>query len=398
MTRILIVRGHQATPWELAPWREMPPRFEVSYLRTGATPHDAAAIGLDAVPVGAVRDRVPAGRLRDVVIGLAGDRYGADADAAFAAADIVHAEELSYWFAADAARRRAAGGAFRLVQTAWETLPFLTTYRNARSRRHREEVLLGTDLFLPATERAAMALRLEGVAPERIEVCSPGIDVGRFSVAQPEAAAAHTILSPGRLVWEKGHHDVLRAVALLHRGIVPLPDGSTARPRLRIVGQGPEEGRLRAYARELGLEAFVSFESVVYGDMPQTFASASVLLLGSQSSATMARHPFDVPHAFWEEQFGMVFAEAMAAGLDIVATTNGAIPEVLAGQGTLVAAGDYVAMARALAAGALARPPAVRVAYPPTLVEHYSTTAMARRLATVYDRLLAEPAATSRRR
>ena len=42
--------------------------------------------------------------------------------------------------------------------------------------------------------------------------------------------------------------------------------------------------------------------------------------LGSQSSAGGALHPFGKPRVFWEEQFGMVFVEAMAAGIAIVAT------------------------------------------------------------------------------
>jgi glycosyltransferase involved in cell wall biosynthesis len=84
----------------------------------------------------------------------------------------------------------------------------------------------------------------------------------------------------------------------------------------------------------------------------------------------------------------MVFVEAMAAGIAIVATTNGAIPEVLDGNGTLVAAGDYVGMARALAAGPLARPPGARVDYPSALVQRYSVEAVAERLAIAYDRVL----------
>ena len=86
------------------------------------------------------------------------------------------------------------------------------------------------------------------------------------------------------------------------------------------------------------------------------FAQASAMVLASQGSATAALHPFDIPRAFWEEQFGLVLAEAMAAGLAIVTTTNGAIPEVVRGAPVeLVAAGDWPAIARALAAGSLSR-------------------------------------------
>jgi glycosyltransferase involved in cell wall biosynthesis len=383
---VLIVRGHLVTPWELRPWLELPERFDVSYLLTGSNGF-ATPQGLRAVKTRALRDMLPPGPLGEVGAGVLGDRY-LSAGEAFAVADIVHAEELSFWFAAESAKRRRRYG-FKLVQTVWETLPHMDAYRNRHARRYREVVLAETDLFLPATERAAQALRLEGVAPERMIVCPPGIDAARFSVPAPDPLPLeHTIVSPGRLVWEKGHHDVLRALAALHRGIVTRPDGEVVKPRLSIVGSGPEAGRLREHAQELGLGDVVEIGGVPYEQMPAVFARASAMVLASQSSATAAYHPFDIPRAFWEEQFGMVFAEAMAAGLAIVTTTNGAIPEVLAGtQADIVAPGDWMGIARALADGPLSRPPATRVVHSPELVRRYSTAAAAERLAAAYDRL-----------
>ncbi len=387
MSQVLIVRGHLANPWELRPWLELPDRFEVSYLRTRSnlfTPPE----GMRAVPAKALRDMLPRGIAGEVSVGILGDRY-LSADSAFAEADIVHAEELSFWFAADAAERKRRHS-FKLVQTVWETLPMLTTYRNRHARTFRELVLGETDLFLPTTERAALALQMEGVSPEAMVVCPPGIDVARFARGQVDAVPAeHTVVSPGRLVWEKGHHDVLRAIAALHRGIVELPGGGVVKPRLLIIGSGPEANRLRAYADELGLGQVVEFRSVPYDEMPSLFARASAMVLASLSSASGAYHLFDVPRVFWEEQFGMVLAEAMAAGLTIVTTTSGAIPEVLADAPVdLVAPGDWVGIARALAAGPLSRPPAARVVYPADVVERYSTTAAAARLAAAYDRVL----------
>jgi glycosyltransferase involved in cell wall biosynthesis len=387
--RVLIVRGHQVTPWELRPWRELPERFEVRYLLTRSNRFSTPE-GLRPMNARALRDLLPPGPLGDVGASVLGDRY-LSADEAFAAADIVHAEELSYWFAAEAARRKRRHR-FKLVQTVWETLPLMVAYRNRHGRRYRELVLAQTDMFLPTTGRAALALRLEGVTPERMRVCQPGIDVKRFAVAAPDSPPAeHMVVSPGRLVWEKGHQDVLRALAALHRGLVTLPDGARPRPRLLIAGAGPEERRLREYAAELGLAEFVEIRSVPYEEMPTTFANASAMVLASLSSATAALHLFDVPHAFWEEQFGMVLAEAMAAGLAIVTTTSGAIPEVLEGApADLVAPGDWMGIARALAAGPLSRAPAARIAHPRELVERYSTTAAAERLAAAYDRVLAD--------
>jgi glycosyltransferase involved in cell wall biosynthesis len=389
VTRILVVRGEYVTPWELAPWRRLPDEYEVRVLLTRSNRFDAPS-EMQFVDVRSFRDLLPPGPVGELAVSLIGNRY-LSADDAFAWADVVHAEELSFWFAADAARRRPRSH-FRLVQTVWETLPMLASYRNRQARRHRELVLAHSDLFLPTTERAALALALEGVDPARIEVCPPGIDTERFTTDPGSASrphAEHVIVSPGRLVWEKGHQDVMRALALLHRGIVGARDGRPLRPRLQIIGAGPEEARLGAYARELGLGSSVEIGSVPYDEMPGRLAGASAMVLASQATATTYR-PFDIPRAFWEEQFGMVLAEAMAAGLSIVTTLSGAIPEVVAGTtAQLIAPGDWVGLAHALAQGPLSRPPGERVAYPAAVVERYSTTAAAQRLAGAYARVLA---------
>jgi glycosyltransferase involved in cell wall biosynthesis len=387
---VLIARGYSVAPWDVGPLLELPDRFQVSVLWTGAK-HDPIPEQLRTVPVRALRELLPGGVLGELSTMVLDNRY-LSADEAFAEADIVHSAELSFWPAADAARRRR-GHRFRLALTVWETLPLLSAYRNRHARRFREQVLANTDLFLPATERAALALELEGVPRERIAVCPPGIDTARFAVVSGRPApAVHTIVSPGRLVWEKGHQDVLRALALLHRGIVRTPAGEIVRARLRIIGSGPEESRLRAYAAELGLSDVLEIRRVPYEEMPGVFADASAMVLASQPVAKAALHPFDIPHAFWEEQFGFVLAEAMAAGLSIVTTTSGAIPEVVRGAPVhLVAPGDWPAMAQELAAGPLSRAPGARVSYPEEVIQRYSSSAAAEHLAAAYDRLLASP-------
>jgi hypothetical protein len=87
----------------------------------------------------------------------------------------------------------------------------------------------------------------------------------------------------------------------------------------------------------------------------------------------------------------------MAARTDIYAAESGAIPEVLDGQGTLFASGDWPRLARLLRDGPLSRPPGARVDYPPELVERYSTTAAAGRLAAAYDALLSGAGTSARR-
>lgn len=383
--KVLVARGHQATPWELRPWTLLPERFEVESLLTAANAYDTEGVGIAEVRVQARRSRLPRGRAGDLITRVVGDRYaGSAAEDAFARADVVHAEELSYWFSADAARRKAEGGDFKLVQTVWETLPLGSVYRNGHAKRWRSVVLEQTDLFLAATERARNGLLLEGVPADRIRIGYAGVDLERFAARDQPTPTEHVVLSPGRLVWEKGHQDVLRAVAALQRGLVAAP----VVPRVLLIGRGPEEARLRAYAEELGIGALVEIRSVSYAEMPATFAAASAMVLASLPSASMQLHLLDIPRAFWEEQFGYVLAEAMAAELDIVASDSGAIAEVLGGTGTLVPAGDWMGIARALAAGPLSRPPGTRIAHPAELLDRYSAEAMAKRLADAYDAVL----------
>jgi glycosyltransferase involved in cell wall biosynthesis len=386
--RVIVVRGHMVTPWELRPWARLPERFSVAYLHTRSNQFDPGSLALERIPARALRDLLPKGRIGDLVTGVVGERY-VRLEERLAGADVVHAAELSFWFAAEAARHKRRLG-YALVQTVWETIPFLEAYRNREAKANRELVLAESDLFIPATERARQALLLEGVEEERIMVSSPGIDTQRFRDAAPPARppAEHVIVSPGRLVWEKGHQDVLRAVSALHRGLVPNP--ADRPPRVLIVGSGPEEARLRAYARELGLAGSVDFRAVPYDDMPALFASSSCMVLASLASAGCELPPLSGRfRCFWEEQFGMVLAEAMAAGLPLVVSSSGAIPEVVGDSADLFLPGDWMGLARALAAGPLARPAAERVEHPAELVSRYSTASAAERLAAAYDRVLA---------
>ena len=363
--RVVVVRGHQSNPWELRPWELLADRYDVSYLRTGRTWFDPSLIGLDARPVRALRDLLPPGRLGDTAVRLPGDRYLGARDA-LAGADVVHSQELGYWYSDQAARLKDDLG-FKLVLTVWETLPFRDAYRNVRTRPYRRRVLAATDLFLPTTERARLALELEGADPARIRVAAPGVDVDRFTPGGGPAPDPPVILSAGRLVWEKGHQDVIRALAVLRR------DG--VRARAVLLGQGPEGERLARYAHELGVGDAVEVRAFIpYDQMPQVYAQASCLVLAS------------IPIWSWEEQFGMVLAEAIAAGLPIVASSSGAIPEVAGPTARYVTPGDWAGLAGALretlAAG---RPGEVA---DPERVRHFSVHAAADRLAAAYNEVL----------
>jgi glycosyltransferase involved in cell wall biosynthesis len=183
---------------------------------------------------------------------------------------------------------------------------------------------------------------------------------------------------------------VIRALAALDRGVVVAPP--EVRPRLLIVGSGPERKRLESFARELAIGDRVEFRSVPYAEMPALYARASCMVLASLSSAGCSVYLGDPPRCFWEEQFGLVLAEAMAAGLPIVASSSGAIPEVVGDSGVFFTPGDWIGLAKQLASGPLMRPPGERVEHSSERVQRYSTAAAAERLAAAYDRVLASSA------
>jgi len=162
-----------------------------------------------------------------------------------------------------------------------------------------------------------------------------------------------------------------------------------------VIGTGPEEQRLLEHAHELGVGDRVEFRSVPYDEMPDLYAQASCMVLASLSTAACSRYLGDLPRCFWEEQFGLVLAEAMAAGLPIVASASGAIPEVTGDAATYFSPGDWRQLAERLAGGPLARPPGQRVEHDNDLVRRYSTATAAKRLASAYDRLLESASARS---
>ena len=368
--RVVLLRGHQVNPWDLRPWEELADRFEVVCLVPASNLYKTESLQLQQVRVHALSDIVPGRRLRGFAARTPVNRY-VGLGKHLAEADIVHGAEIFPWWSlqAAAAKRRRR---YRLALTVWETIPFIESFRNVSARLYRRRILGSADLFLAATERARDALLLEGVPAEKIVVAPPGIDVERFAAGVAPELPDHVVLSVGRLVWEKGHQDVLRALAALH--------GAGTSARVLIVGAGPEERRLRAHAEELGVAGAVEFRrNVAYDEMPSVYADASCLVLAS------------LPTRSWEEQFGMVLVEAMAMGLAIVASTSGAIPEVAGPTAHYFAPGDWAGLARLLADGPLSRPPGTRIEHPADRIERFSTKVAAERLASAYETLLTRP-------
>ena len=128
-----------------------------------------ASEGLEHIDARALLGLLPAGKLGDAAVAMLGERFLA-AETACEAPEITQSEEAFFCFSEEAARQQRRHG-LRFVQLVFETLPLFPAARDRLAIRNRQEVFCAIDLVLPIMERAALALRLEGVRQHSIEVC-----------------------------------------------------------------------------------------------------------------------------------------------------------------------------------------------------------------------------------
>jgi glycosyltransferase involved in cell wall biosynthesis len=153
-----------------------------------------------------------------------------------------------------------------------------------------------------------------------VRVVGAGVDEGYFRVPRHER---DYLLYYGRFdVFQKGIDILLDAYAAL---------STTDRVPLRIAGRGRDAPKIASMVRERGL---ADVEMII--DPPAERVHA---LMGGALALVM-------PSRF--EGFGMVAAEAMAAGVPVVAARVDALPEVIGEAGVLVPAEDADATSSAL--------------------------------------------------
>ena len=242
---------------------------------------------------------------------------------------IAHTAETAIAFSEQAIRAKRAYGV-KVVVTCWETIPFAYE-EDPVIRTRRAVVRQNADLFLPTTRRAARALEIEGVEPERIRVVMPGVDVERFMPAHRPLqlmqcyGVGHDdiiLLFIGRLIREKGVRELIVALSMALRA---LPKRLANKCRLLIAGTGEQGAYIENLIEYLNLQENARVVGGLdYMEIHQLHQLADIFILPS------------IATPYWEEQYGMVLAEAMACGSCVVATTTGGIPEVLSDAGVLV--------------------------------------------------------------
>lgn len=178
---------------------------------------------------------------------------------------------------------------------------------------------------LVAANSAAAASQLcrEGVAPAKIRVIANGVDCDRYSAA-PRKRPIRRIVTVANLREEKGHDTLIVAASLVAERH---PDIEIA-----LVGDGPLRASLVRQVNLRGLRGRVRFLGE-RNDIPAQLAAADLFVLPSRTEAS--------PNAL---------IEAMAAGLPVVASRVGGIPELIesGANGVLVTPDDPPALAAAI--------------------------------------------------
>jgi glycosyltransferase involved in cell wall biosynthesis len=201
----------------------------------------------------------------------------------------------------------------------------LSPGRNVVMRAVVRRVLDSSSQIIAISEDIKRRAREDLQCRTEIEVIHYGLTTPRFEeksrseLGIPEDDLV--LISIGRLIRRKALDDLLRALSGLE-----YDDW-----RLLIVGDGPEEPRLRDLAERLGLSSRVEFLGAVWGERKfQYLAASDVFVLPSV-----------------HEGFGLVFLEAMFCGLPVIASSVGGQTDFLKDgeTGFLVPVGDVDALA-----------------------------------------------------
>ena len=213
----------------------------------------------------------------------------------------------------------------------------------ARLVRDAAAVLVGTEAV------AVLARRLLRVRPSRVHVvplaAHPAFAAAAMPAADEAAAVAEERLRLGlseRFLVYFGRfdarHDVatlLRALAALESRTRPrgLPAAAAWPPRVLIVGASPDDraSLARAANRLGGGDALVYAPAMPPERLALLVRAARAVVMPALSDAA-----------------GLAALDALAAGVPVVATSVGALPEVVAGAGILVEPRDPARLAEAL--------------------------------------------------
>lgn len=247
--------------------------------------------------------------------------------------DLIHAHQYTPFFYATAARLLRP----RLPVMFTEHGRHQPDYPRRKRMIYNRLALRRADRVIGVGQTVRRALiENEGIAPERVSVIYNGIDLAAFETKTTDRGAVRREIGVGpddfvvaqvaRLDYLKDHATAVRTIARVAE--------QNRQTRLVIVGDGPLRGDIEGHVARADAAGFVRMLGL-RRDVGRILAAADVFLLTSIS-----------------EGIPLTVIEAMAAGLPVVSTAVGGVPEVIVDgvNGLLAPAGDDEALAQDLLA------------------------------------------------
>ncbi len=184
------------------------------------------------------------------------------------------------------------------------------------------EVIDYTSLFILRNNKALELTDSLKIPRSKVKVIYKGIDLTRFKPRATTYTNPLNILYVGRLEKSKGVTDIIAAFSLLHR---KYPDTT-----LTVAGRGSLTQTVITAAETLPINLLGFVE---YYRLPEIYQQADIFCSPSKTSYLL-----NIP--ITTEYFSYTLMEAQAAGLPIVATEMGGIPEEVDPRNFLVEEGN----------------------------------------------------------
>jgi phosphatidyl-myo-inositol dimannoside synthase len=173
--------------------------------------------------------------------------------------------------------------------------------------------------YLGEFTQQAIARSLSKASAQKMVKIAPGIDVDHFSPQDSTELRKElkldnkrVIVSVGRLVHRKGQDHLIQALPEILKSV---PDA-----HILMVGQGPYLSHLKKLVHNLNLAEHVSFIGrIQYAQLPQYICAGDIFAMPSRSRF----------FGLEVEGLGIVYLEASACGLPVIAGSSGGAPDAV---------------------------------------------------------------------
>jgi phosphatidylinositol alpha-1,6-mannosyltransferase len=174
--------------------------------------------------------------------------------------------------------------------------------------------------YLGDFTRKAISKSLDKKAQSSMVQIAPGIDINHFKPSADADAlrkslgidSKNVIVSVGRLVHRKGQDRLIQALPEIKRSI---PDA-----HLLFVGEGPYRPKLEKIAKKLGVFESITFVGrVQYAELSHYICAGEIFAMPSRSRLG----------GLEVEGLGIVYLEASACGLAVIAGKSGGAPDAI---------------------------------------------------------------------